>query len=414
MNYSGLNGNQSPRNRGGLSRDQYQQMISSVTGPGVNAAAAARDIRQAGLFNGNGGYSNGGYRSDWQQAISQATQQYGVNAAQAAQMLDPYWQGRGEAQANTPGTQSGRGRSRSRSNSRNGYSNGYDGMDYESTSNVYGQGVSTLQNLPTGYADINQSELRQYTPRELGATVQNGKIRGLDREGYQVLISQLTGPGVNAAQAAKFLDHLILSQQENPGMTAQQWQQLISRTTQQYGVNAAQAAQLLDPYYRGVREAGTKYDMPAVGFSNGYNGRSRSRSRSPSRSNGLAFPDYLKASEVSTGLEGGYLEGLRGAQSFRAGTPAESTDRVLNIGEATALAAAQASQAPPRITNRPTYTFNTEQLRTIAQALGLPTGGDGLTLVGQIRSAVGQMSPRSQRAFAGQLSPRSLQALNNF
>ncbi len=391
------NGLQGLQQQGGLGRQGWNQLVASQTGPGVNAAQAAVNLdplyraqRQGnqsfGLQgNGNQGFglqgnglqgngNQGQFRSNWQQAISEYSRQTGVNAAQAAQALDQSWLGRGEAQANTPGTQ--RGGRRSRSNS----------------------GQFALQGAANGYNG--------------NAGLQGGQIQGLDREGYQVLLSQLTGRGVNASQAAQMLNPIIRSQQEGRGLTPQEWNQMISQTTQQLGVNAAQAAQILDPYVRGRRESGTQYDVRGASISllpNAGNGRGGFGS--------IGSDIGGKTSELA-GLESnfGMYEGQRGAQSFRAGTPAESTDVVLDPSEATALGALQISQSPQRITNRSNnQTFNESDVSRIAQALGIQVQGlNKQNMVAAIKNATGSLSPRSQQQLLGNLTPRSQQLLRSF
>lgn len=113
-------------------RTKWQYLVSKVTGRfGVNAAEAARMLgpyytseRSRGSSsprsrspsrNGNSrsrsssprsrsNGNNGGYRSEWQRLVSETTQQYGVNAAEAARMLGPQYESQRE-------------RSRGRSNS---------------------------------------------------------------------------------------------------------------------------------------------------------------------------------------------------------------------------------------------------------------------------------------------------------
>jgi hypothetical protein len=267
----------------------------------------------------------------------------------------------------------------------------------------------------------------QMTPQQLGAQIQNGQLVGLDREGYQVLISQIAGQtGLNAAQAAKFLAPIIQARNERRGLTREQWYQLISQTAQENGVNAAQAVMLLDPLIASSQESGIQYDVtnPSVTVSQGFplgavNGGSRGRSRSGGRQNGSlmagglgSFDDRNKVSEIA-GLESGMgrLEGQRGAQSFRAGTPAEEGDNVVDINEATAIAAVEASQSPGKVTARSLpenrqYLTATE-LQKVAQALGIQPGTEMVTNVQAIRNALNQMSAQQQQSFMGGLSPRT-------
>lgn len=80
---------------------------------------------------------------------------------------------------------------------------------------------------------------------------------------------------------------------------------------------------------------------------------------------------------------------------------------LLSASEANVLEASQASQSPGRVlgTSDPdnrSYLV-AEDLRGVAQALGLPANGDNRLLVQSIRNAVGTggMSPRSQQTTWG-------------
>ena len=235
------------------------------------------------------------------------------------------------------------------------------------------------------------------TPAQLGAPFIAGQIRGLDREGYQVLISQVSSRfGINAAQAARLLGPLIQSQQEARALTAQEWSQMISNASRQFGVNAAQAAVLLDPYVRGARES-------VFGASNGFNGYN----------GGFGFNGNQGRTFGGFESNFGMYEGLRSpSQSFRAGTPAESTDVVLNNNESAGLAMIQAATSPARITNRNGQTFNEVDIARIAQALGIQTQGyNRAALIAAIKGQAGSLSPRSQAQFLGSQSPRSRQFL---
>lgn len=459
----GVNVDDQGQQTSGLTAEQWNQLIASRTGPGVNAAQAAVNLdplyraqrENQGLQTGygavNGDFGQGAGRGEWQALIQQTTQQYGVNAAQAAQMLDPYYQGRGERTANSPGTQSSGGRSRSRSPTR-GLQNTQN-MQGLTVGGMMGSSPALLQdNGSNNYATLPYyaQQSMQMTPQQLGAQIQNGQLVGLDREGYQVLLSQITGQtGMNAAQAAKFLAPIIRARDERRNLSREQWYQLISQTAQENGVNAAQAAMLLDPYIASPSESGRQYDVtnPSVtvgqnfplagmmgsqgnfnGSNQGYNGsqggsRGRSRSRSGGNQNGMmggsimsgglgSFDDRNKVSEIA-GLESGMgrLEGQRGAQSFRAGTPPEANDIVMDINEATAAAAIEASQSPGRVTARSLpenrQYLTAAELQKVARALGLQPGTEAVTNVQAIRNALNQMSAQQQQSFMGSLSPRT-------
>lgn len=405
--------------------------------PGVNVADQGQQM-------------SGLTADQWNQLVASQTGP-GVNAAQAAQMLDPYYQGRGEHTANTQSS-GGRSRSRSRSRSptRNMHGMTVGGMNAQyNTAGMMGNSPALLQdNGSNNYATLPYyaQQSMQMTPQQLGAQIQNGQLVGLDREGYQVLLSQITGQtGMNAAQAAKFLSPIIQARNERRNLSREQWYQLISQTAQENGVNAAQAAMLLDPYIASPTESGRQYDVtnPSVtvgqnfplagmmgsqgnfnGSNQRYNGsRGRSRSRSGGNQNGMmggsimsgglgSFDDRNKVSEIA-GLESGMgrLEGQRGAQSFRAGTPPEANDIVMDINEATATAAIEASQSPGRVTARSLpenrQYLTAAELQKVARALGLQPGTEAVTNVQAIRNALNQMSAQQQQSFMGSLSPRT-------
>lgn len=434
----------------GLGRKGWQQLIASHTGPGINAAQSAVDLDPFYISQREGGglreFGPSGRRvGAWQQAIHDVTQQYGVNAAQAAEMLDPYWKARREHQADEPGTQGSgrRRRNRSRSLDRGfgrqstmiGAANAYNGQESVlGFPTVFGGTPSTG---PRGRASGGSGDFPYQqvllSPQQLGATVQNGQIRGLDRPGYQVLLSQVAGRfGINASQAARLLGPLIQSQKEGRHLTPQEWNQMISQATQQFGVNAAQAAELLDPYVQGAREKNSRFDVTDVtvtpvnplqgvfGATNTYRRNYGSANRYSGITNtldgvgtGYAFSRIGKT--PVTGLESGLgmYEGQSSpSKSFRGGTPPESTDVVLNDAESAGLAMLQAAQSPARITSRANQNFNEVDIARIARALGIPT--QGLTraaMIAQIRAQTGAMSPRSQAQFLGSQSPRTQQLL---
>lgn len=274
------------------------------------------------------------------------------------------------------------------------------------------------------------------------------QLNGLGRQGWQQLVASATGPGVNAAQAAVDLDPFYRAQRENRGQgqgvynvygqdfgaangyngrRVGAWQEAIRQVTQQYGVNAAQAAQMLDPYWQGTVSQTTQRS----------GGRRRSRSRSGSQggigqqglqqiatqygaANGLnGATNGLNGGTASgrAGLESGFgmYEGQRSpSQNFRGGTPAESTDVVMDNAESAGMSMLQAATSPARITNRSGQTFNEVDIARIAQALGIQTQGlNRAAMIAAIKAQTGGLSPRSQAQFLGSQSPRSQQFLGS-
>jgi hypothetical protein len=222
------------------------------------------------------------------------------------------------------------------------------------------------------------------------------------------LIEEITKQtGVNASKASHMLSQVYDSYKNVPHLTRDQWHQAISQVANQNGVNASQAAQILSGLYLGERGHPSQFNISnaSVGvapFGTGFT-EMRGSSEGTTPSSGL-----------ETGL--GQYEGLNGGKSFRAGTPAESGDTVVDINDATTIAAVQASQSPGRVTNRSSpenrqYLVSAD-LQKIAQALGVPAQGGNELLVQNIRQRLTQMSAQQQQQFAGGLSPRSQTTFN--
>lgn len=172
------------------------------------------------------------------------------------------------------------------------------------------------------------------------------------------------------------------------------WQQQVSQVAHQYGVNAIQAAHMLSPHQH-VPLA----NLPYYGQTQT---RSRSRSPSPSRTVGnLNLSSY---------------QGPLGGQSYRAGTTAMIGEPILNEYQATTMSAVQASGSPRHITRSGSSenrsNLSSDELRRVAQALGVSTQGGSKTIAQAVRHRVGGMSPRTQQSFVGGLSPRSLGTVN--
>jgi len=135
------------------------------------------------------------------------------------------------------------------------------------------------------------------------------------------------------------------------GLTAGQWQGAISQCSAKTGLNAAQCAQTLS--------------------------RSRSptpmntRTRSPTRTNTYSLSNTRSQSPTNT----------------RTRSPTRTNTYSLSNTYS-------GSQSP-----RTTQSLNTEELRKVAQALGINTTGDAQYLTEAIRNRVGTISPRTYRGF---------------
>uniref|UniRef100_A0A6C0IX91 Uncharacterized protein n=1 Tax=viral metagenome TaxID=1070528 RepID=A0A6C0IX91_9ZZZZ len=241
------------------------------------------------------------------------------------------------------------------------------------------------------------------------------QLSGLGRQGWQQLVASATGPGVNAAQAAVNLDPFYLSQREKRGQdfgaangyngqkySASGRRRSLSRSGSQggFGQQYGQANGLngLNGGLNGLN-----------GQANGLNGQANGLNGLNGQANGL--------NGGQGGLESGFgmYEGQRSpSQSFRGGTPAESTDVVMDSAESAGMSMLQAAMSPARITNRSGQTFNEVDIARIAQALGIQTQGlNRAAMIAAIKTQVGGLSPRSQTQFLGSQSPRSQQFLGS-
>lgn len=188
-NLTSSGGQRSPR--GGSNFQYNEQHFAQFIQPLIAQTEQLQQSQQGGQGGRRGSGNFGGYRSRWQFLTSQVTQwarQQGgsVNAAQAAKMLDPYYKGQRERQANEPGNQSG-----SRNNQ--GGNNGNRG------------------NQSGAMGNINQAQLQQFINN---FNQQNGNQGGF-RSQWQALISAVARQyKVNAAQAAVLLDPFYHAQRE--------------------------------------------------------------------------------------------------------------------------------------------------------------------------------------------------------
>lgn len=414
----------------GLTPDEWNQLVASKTGPGVSAAAAAHEVNPYYLAKRGESRSLAGLGTDgrghtpWQEVVSQCTRETGLNAAACAHQISPAYEAavggvsrhststrsrsrsRSRSPVRTEGydlTTSGYGRSRSPvrtgsyglTTSGYGRAGGFDGMysdHYRRNGSYDGAYPATNQNVGSGlYAHHRTGSDVNFTPQELGATMTPEGLVDLDRPSYQILIEQLTSTlGINAAQAAKLLSEVIASKNKRPGLTREQWYDLISQTAQNYGVNAAQAAQILSSEYRG---------------------------RYRKRESPITEEIFPAESGLESGM--GYYEGENGARSFRAGTPAESGDIVLDPETATMLTAVDASSSPGYLTARSdpsnrSYLTKPEYVK-VARALGLnPDGTEpNQLLVQSIRNRLNVMTSPQRQQVLGNLSPRTYQGLTS-
>jgi hypothetical protein len=353
--------------------------------------------------------SSGLNRKGWQELVKSQTGP-GVSAAQAAHNIDPFYMAENEGSPrNYPnnGRYSSPGRSRMQSSNGRYGSPGRSRM--QSTNGRYGSpGRSRMQSTNGRYGSPGTPLVPAYNPnrvdmsmKELGAQrTQQGQYYGLGRPGYQTAISETSRPGVGptgltgAARAASELDPSYLSQTERSGLTAKQWQDAIRQTTQQYGVSAADAAQILDPQYNAPGED-TRYQTynPSVSIVNGYSNQ------------------YGNQTVPVSGLHTNYgmYGGLTGY--YPGGTPREPADPDLTKSQANVLMGLQATDPSvyPRKAPASKGYLNEEDVRRIAQALGISTEGNRTALVAEIKNRVSAMSPRTQQQFVGGLSPRSQQ-----
>lgn len=394
----------------GLTRQEYQQIVAAETGPGVSAARAAQKIKQTGYHDAYAmDSSRGRYRTPWQEAISRESRDYGLSAVQAAQELAPYWAEQ-------------RSRSRSRSPSPTarvlpqaslGYSNGSQRYGYDARSRYQTSGYNQSRGSSGRSMSEKASEVVM-TPKELG--IRSDQFAGLDREGYQTLLSELSGRGVSAADAAQALKQAgYLSQKSVPHLSPRQWNTAVSSMTGP-GVNAAQAAKQLSPRYHGATETGSSEKYLASNATVSVASGAAQGELGVPRSLGSVGDVRGKTSSVTPFTEGyGMYEG-QGARSFRAGTPAKETDVVLSPAEAAAVNAPQHSprSAETRVTNRPELNFVEHEVRQIARALGINDEGmNKTTLVSAIKNSLRDMAPERATQFMGSLSPRTRQQLSN-
>ena len=172
------------------------------------------------------------------------------------------------------------------------------------------------------------------------------------------------------------------------GLTAGQWQGAISQCSAQTGLNAAQCAQNI------------------------------SRSRSPTRMNTYpqingSSPRVIISRDAAVGLtsasKAGSQSPIKNMQSYntqRSRSPTRVGDVISRDAAVGLTSASKAGSQSPRSTQ----SLNTEELRRVAQALGINSTGDAQYLADNIRNRVGSMSPRTY----GNLSPRTLNTYREF
>jgi hypothetical protein len=201
-------------------------------------------------------------------------------------------------------------------------------------------------------------------------------------------------------QASHYLSQVVPGR-SNSRMSREEWQGDISNCSAETGNSAAVCAQMLSPRAQMEKNAVSNVSVtPDFGFGGFQEIR--------------GDMDVENTGNLYSGM--GRLEGLRGAQSFRAGTNPEPNDIVLNENQAIALASAQASGSPRQITKagKPANrsTLDSTDIRRVAQALGVSTQGDAKTVAQNVRVAVGGMTPRTQGYYSGGMSPRSVGTVN--
>lgn len=449
MNFTRGYGVQQPE---GLTRQEYQQLVASETGPGVSAARSAQRIKETGEYEGYRGsrveetpssYDMGSprsrhsvgtsFRTPWQQAVSEEAREFGISAAEAAEELSPYWPRHRSSSRERAGSRvlprpnlGAMGEAKTQRIAQQtaselyGYANASRKYGYVSPRSRYAKGDdyrSYGYHQTRGLSGRSMSEKAAesvMTPQDLG--VRTDQFVGLDREGYQTLLSELSGRGVSASDAAHALKQAgYLGQKSVPHLSPRQWNAEIASATGP-GVNAAQAAKELSPRYHAATSTGSE---------DKYKVTNASISVAPGAAIGeLGVPRSLasvgevrgKTSSLAPFTEGyGMYEG-QGSRSYRAGTPAKETDIVLSPAEAAAVNAPQHSprSAETRVTNRPELNFVEQEVRQIARALGINDEGmNKTTLVSAIKGALREMAPEKATQFMGSLSPRTRQHLSN-
>lgn len=175
-------------------------------------------------------------------------------------------------------------------------------------------------------------------------------------------------------------------------VTAGQWQGAISQCSAQTGLNAAQCAQTLSRSRSPTRT--TVY--PQV---NEYSPRNSPRVV-VSRDNAVGLKSAAKAGSASP-----IRTRSRSPIRFNS-APNMTVGPIISRDNAVGLTSASKTMPSPRYNQ----TLNTEELRRVAQALGINSNGDNQYLVDAIKIRVGSMSPRTY----GNLSPRTLNTYRGF
>jgi hypothetical protein len=364
----------------------WNNLVASRTGPGVNAAAAAHKIHESGMYTperrSRGEYDGRGHTT-WQQAVSNCIETTGQPLQVCSHQLGQF--GTGAYEQSVGHSPKSSRRTRSRSPSRN-----------------------------TGMYDGAYNGYSRFTPQQLGASIdQSGRLAHLDREGYQALIEEITqATRMNAAQAAHMLGQVYDNYKNVPHLSRGEWQNAIAGVTQQYGVNAAQAARILHGVYQGGRSHSQPWEVTNASVTAGsafngmYNGN-RSHRKYDGAYNGSLLSTGSERTQIESGL--GKYSGL---SSYRGGTPGDSNDMVVDMNTASQITAEQASNSPRHITKssfpgNESY-LKSDDLRKVAQALGVNPDGSNRLLVQSIKNRVNEVGP--YRAM-GALSPRSQSTL---
>jgi hypothetical protein len=185
------------------------------------------------------------------------------------------------------------------------------------------------------------------------------------------------------------------------GLTAGQWQGAISQCSTQTGLNAAQCAQTLSrsrsptrvPIYPQINGSSPRTSPQVVISRNdavGLTSASKSGNQSPTRNMQSYQQSYANLPATRT----------------RSRSPTQTGEVVISRDTAVGLTSASKVGQSPRNTS----SLNVEDLRRVAQALGITTTGDAQYLADAIRNRVGAMSPRTY----GNLSPRTLNTYRGF
>lgn len=378
--------------RSGLTASEWDQLIASRTGPGVNAPRAAQALSGSYLSKRDLQGTGRGH-SSWQKEISQCSAETGLNAGQCAHDLS--------VAAGRPRTRS---RSRSRSRSPSPAYNGSQGCsrsiygstspsNYHNATNYHGTSTYNGSRSPSkyhgaskyhgtsGYPGYNVKNYGKYdgnlTQNELGGTIAGGKISGLDREGRQALISEcsrLTGKSATECShdLSKYYEPRRSRYTRGTGDQPGTWQNAIKTRAIEQHIPANRAAQQLS--FRANRPVSSSTFNPTSLMD---------RSMGPLLSN-----------------------------RQRGGSPLYSGDEAMDLEDAVemeALADVRSGSGYIRDTSAPdnrSYLVASD-LRAVAQQLGLSPEGDNQSLVQRIRRAVHGLEPQAQQSALQNIQSRA-------